>query len=264
MPSPEFIPEINDDSSIDERDATHGIMSDDDTTLVDQEYFPAVKGSSEARPMIPALPENKFERPISPPATPPMAPRVADVVPDEKFGLDEEPTKADKVVEKATEMTVKVVEEAAKAVEEHKAIVEDANKPAEAEEPNLNEVASMSEFVIVFEPEVEAPVAQEEPAKRVEAVSSIEEVAPVVEEVAPVVEEAAPIIEDVAPVVEKAAPVVEEPAPVVEPTPVIEEPTPAVIDSPAKAPSAELFFDEPETEPAGKPESAPYPSYASC
>ncbi|KAG9094420.1 hypothetical protein FRC06_010823 [Ceratobasidium sp. 370] len=179
MPSPELIPEINDDST-DEQDVMHGIMSDDDATLVGQEDLAAVKASPEVRPIIPVVPlENKFERPISPPATPPtdMRPEipVVDIVPDDKFGLEEEPIK---VVEKATEMTTSVVEEAAKAVEEHKQIVEEAKPESvvtELEappEPKLHEVSPNSEFVIVFEPEseptVEAPVAKEEPTKPVE------------------------------------------------------------------------------------------------
>lgn len=62
---------------------------------------------------------------MSPPATPPTNARsevpTVDVVPDDKFDLDEEPSMVDAVVGKAAEMTVN-------AAEAHKQIAE-ANKP---------------------------------------------------------------------------------------------------------------------------------------
>jgi len=263
MPSPDLIPEIDDDGT-DEHDVTHGIMSDDDTTLVGQEDFAAAKASPEVRPIIPAVPlENKFERPISPPATPLINTRpeipVIDIVPDDKFGLDGEPAKADKVDDKATEMTTSVVEEAAQAVEEHKPVVEEAKlEPVVTElvappEPKLNEVSPNSEFVIVFESEpesaVEAPVPKEEPTKPVEA----EEAAPTttVETSAKVLVDEPSVAEPV-PVQAAVEAKSEEPveAVVAEPESV-EAPKPAEASPPVEAPKPvePAVVEEPEQEP---------------
>ncbi|CCO33176.1 hypothetical protein BN14_07248 [Rhizoctonia solani AG-1 IB] len=69
MPSRDQIPEIEDEpqaGSSDEREPAH-VTSDDDTTLIGQDELVSIKGSQVVVPII----KHDFERPISPPATPP-------------------------------------------------------------------------------------------------------------------------------------------------------------------------------------------------
>ncbi|KAG8715319.1 hypothetical protein FRC08_010708 [Ceratobasidium sp. 394] len=276
MPSPELIPEINDDS--DEHDVTHAVMSDDDATLIGQEDYAAAKASPEVRPVIPAVPlENKFERPISPPATPPASTRpeipIVDIVPDDKFGLEEEPTGADKLVEKAAEVTTGIVEAAAQAVAELKQVVEEAKlEPVVAPpEPKLNEVSPNSEFVIVFEPESPAvDPGQEEPSKPVEVEPTPAKVL-VDGPSAPV--QAKPEEPAVALVAEPES--VEAPKPVEASLPVeapkpVEEVKPVVVEEPEQEPKLveePKFVEEPEVEEpkpiqVAKPKESPKQTFA--
>ncbi|KAG8731030.1 hypothetical protein FRC11_005308 [Ceratobasidium sp. 423] len=238
MPARDQIPEIDDEPQVessDEREPVH-IMSDDDTTVIGQDELASVKGSPVVVPVI----KHDFERPISPPATPPIAaadikvptvdvveplqansgsdaPAIVNVVPDESFVL------RDPSARNST------IEEAAKAVEEHAKFVEDAASPTDStiESSKPENDSPVSEFVVVSdeEPTGKAPAPVESSNEVVgEAESELPAVAgPTTTEVA-VPEEPAltkPIEPEQVPTI-----VVEEPKPDV-PVPVIEDSKPA-------------------------------------
>ncbi|CAE7225049.1 unnamed protein product [Rhizoctonia solani] len=164
MPSRDQIPEI-DDEPVENTEERH-IMSDDDTTVVGQDELVSVKGSPVVVPVI----KHDFERPISPPATPPIeasdskapavdvvealqansspdAPAVVNVIPDDSFVLRETPARNS------------TIEEATKAVEEHARFLEDATSPTESmtESTKLENDSPVSEFVVVSDVE-EKPI----------------------------------------------------------------------------------------------------------
>ncbi|CAE6457889.1 unnamed protein product [Rhizoctonia solani] len=173
MPARDQIPEIEDEpqsGSSDEREPVH-IISDDDTTVIGRGELVGVKGIPVVVPTI----KHDFERPISPPATPPTeatdlntpeadlgealqaesssdalaATNIANVVPNENFALCEPLARSD------SEKTPRTIEEAAKAVEKHAKFVEDATSPTESSiESSRPEIDSpVSEFVVVSDVE---------------------------------------------------------------------------------------------------------------
>ncbi|KAF8705475.1 hypothetical protein RHS03_05700, partial [Rhizoctonia solani] len=181
MPARDQIPEIEDEpqaGSSDEREPVHTTF-DDNTTTTSQDDLAGAKTIPTIVPVI----KHDFERPISPPATPPTeaadlkasavdpvesfhadstteVPTVVDlmnVTSNESFAPRELPTRSD------TEKTRSTVEEAAKAVEDHAKFVEDATSPTESTvestvelsiESSKTEIDSpTSEFVVVSDAE---------------------------------------------------------------------------------------------------------------
>ncbi|CEL56430.1 hypothetical protein RSOLAG1IB_07817 [Rhizoctonia solani AG-1 IB] len=245
MPSRDQIPEIEDEpqaGSSDEREPAH-VTSDDDTTLIGQDELVSIKGSQVVVPII----KHDFERPISPPATPPteatdLKTPTIDVVeslqvnsvPDVPVApvivnnvTDEIPVLRETLARSDTEKTPSTIEEATKAVEEHARFVEDASSPTESSvESSKPEIDSpVSEFVIVSDVDekpiesVQAPT--ESPNKAAEetevtlpgVVESERTEVPIAEALAsmqPVVEPQLPTVVKEEPKIEVLAPVVEE------------------------------------------------------
>ncbi|KAH7326850.1 hypothetical protein B0J17DRAFT_632795 [Rhizoctonia solani] len=238
MPARDQMPEIDDEpmEGSDERDTVH-IMSDDDTTVIGQDELVGAKGSPVVVPMI----KHDFERPISPPATPPAlnsdfkapivdvletlqessaseVPAIVNVVPNESFVLREQPARNS------------TIEEATKAVGEHAKFVEDATSPTDStiESFKPEDDSPVSEFVVVSDVEERPIESMSAPIESsCEAVEEAESKPPVesVPAEAPVPEVSAPREEAIE--LEQAPTIVVEEPKLDVPAPVIEESKPA-------------------------------------
>ncbi|CAE6451943.1 unnamed protein product [Rhizoctonia solani] len=273
MPTRDQMPEIDDEPQMeaDERDHVH-IMSDDDTTVIGQDELVGVKGSPVVVPTI----KHEFERPISPPLTPPAhasdfkaptvdvvdlqessasdAPAIVNVVPDESAAVREPPARNS------------TIEEATKAVEDHAKFVEDATSPTESTTESFKPEndSPVSEFVVVSDveekPVENAPTPIESSREAVEAeskplvVESVPTPAPEVSapreaaepEQAPTVVVEEPKIDIPAPVIEESKPA-EEVKSVEEPKIATEEPKAAEEPKETKETEAPKAVDEPES-----------------